>query len=271
VRRQKRNKDPAVSLTPLEIANGSGFPLQIALEDAMRAEVGGAVVIHREFPWANKYRETGGWQDLFIESGSFRFIVSAKRKQNADWVFVDSATKDSPTTAAILFHADRGQSGREAWRQLYTAPPSPVAAFCAPGGGSDEQPAQLVEREGQALVAATETLASFERLIYAERTAPFGTVIYVPVLATTARLHSCKVTAGTVDLVTGTVPAARAAIEAVPVVRLTKAFTWPDQVGKARTLQQLASDEERTVFVVEAHYFTTFVKAFGYAQGPIHP
>jgi hypothetical protein len=246
----------------VKIINDSGYPLQLALEHAVEG-IGGRASIHhlREFPWTNKRTGEAQYLDLLVQHGPIRFLISAKRRQETDWVFVEHDGRSRSTHRAFLFYADRGIEGPAGWRKMEVEPDSPMAIYCAMPGRRDD-PSHIIDQAGQELVAATEAIADYEKQIEDAFSETRGARFYVPVLATTARLHTYAVPPDSLSLQTGTANPASVTGAPIPFIRMTKAFTAPRYTGTARSLRELGTNEERTLFVVEAQHFVQFLERF---------
>src|SRR4051794_20772628 len=79
----------------LDLVNKTGFPLQIALAQLVRANENTAWrVIHEEHSWRNE-REGSGYADLILENVAREvvLILECKRIQEASYVFLHQSGK----------------------------------------------------------------------------------------------------------------------------------------------------------------------------------
>ena len=85
---------------PIAIANESGYPLQIAIENQVAKTTGahGWKVRYVEHAWTNNLDQETGYADLVLEDrdGSTFFVVECKRPRHATWLFMrsDGTAKD---------------------------------------------------------------------------------------------------------------------------------------------------------------------------------
>src|SRR5262245_38131557 len=94
----------SVKTTALDIANASGFLLQLALRDAARTtfDQHGWGVISDEYPWRDDTEEC--FIDLVLEKRDGRVVVECKRRRNAEWVFiVPEYAKEQTSRARLLW------------------------------------------------------------------------------------------------------------------------------------------------------------------------
>lgn len=236
--------------------NASGFPLQLGLEEAIRRTFG-AVNILREVPWSDPSRGREGYLDLLVDLGPFRFAISAKRTLDEDWVFVDNSHRGKVTRLAVCFLPFRNQKDGQ-WEQLTFSPPTPQGTFCVPAGKRGRGGGHLVvEPEAKDLISAIEFIDVVERA-----TPPRSTEFVIPVLVTTARLHSVGIPEGTTDVETGTTDFSQHPPGRHPVVRMTKPFSAPKKESQSASIKDTLQRFERTVFVVEAAHILPFLKDF---------
>jgi len=240
-----------------KLVNDSGFPLQIAMEKASYEAFGFDLgVMRSEFPWANGTYGTSGYLDLFLSIGASRFVVSAKRVRESDWIFLQEDSAPAETIEARAYWRMRRERELGGWSKVSLFPAMPDAPYAVIPGTKD-RPAML-ERECALLIHALEAVA-FQEDRLAQKEDP-GLRLYHPVLVTTANLHVCRLPAGSVDLKSGEAPVSTMGLAEIPVVRLTKAFTPPLGTEGGSDLYQLAQGLERTVFVVTATHFVQFMK-----------
>ena len=96
----------------LQIANDSGFPLQIAVErhvaDTVRTH--GWTVRYSEHSWSNAAEGASGFIDIVLQdSNETTFLVlECKRVRDADWVFLPSDGKARSTNEAKIWFSHYG-------------------------------------------------------------------------------------------------------------------------------------------------------------------
>lgn len=251
---------------PIAIANESGYPLQIAIENQVAKTTGahGWKVRYVEHAWANNLDQETGYADLVLEDrdGSTFFVVECKRPRHATWLFMrsDGTAKDRRHAKAwvTLFDGDRFR--RFGWHDVPVDPSFPEAPFCAVRGqSSNDQP--MLERTAGILVRATEALAHEERDYRPEKQPTIR--FYFSVIVTTADLKMASFDPNRISLSDGTLEQADAVD--VPFVRFRKqvlaranALT-PEDYGNG---SEPAYARESTVFVVRADAFVQFLTEF---------
>jgi hypothetical protein len=241
------------SKSPVDIANKSGFPFQLALE----REINGNTHLHRwqvtsiEHAW--KSDTASGFADLVVEKGAMTLVIEAKRRDST-WVFLAT---NSQMESEVTMHIDRpARFGTNAGRrreQVHCDPPSLQASFCAIENSGDR--AMIEDTAASALTAAG---AIFD----AE--CPPSNVFQVPtcfgVIVTTARLVVCMVDTAKIDLTNGHLPE-DTPTEVVPWIRFRKqlAYSQPSQPVSRR---ELARAREVSIFVVSGENITQFLTKF---------
>jgi hypothetical protein len=108
----------------------------------------------------------------------------------------------------------------------------------------------MLERTAAELILATEAVADEEFRI------PTIGMSYSPVIVTTAELSVCHYNPSDISLDTGEI--SNASFEIVPYVRFRKSLVQGGAQGE--TLTKIASESERTVFVVNANKFISFLQ-----------
>ncbi len=115
-------------------------------------------------------------------------------------------------------------------------------------------------------------MLSLEHLAVEERELVLGqvdhgvTVLrYIPVILTTATLYTCIFDPNSVDMATGQLPADQK-LDSVNLVRFRKDLATQLKYEKPqlRTVKDANIENERTVIVVRAPAFITFLKNFEY-------
>jgi hypothetical protein len=245
--------------------NASGYPLQIAIENAIVAQTNshGFSVLYREHAWRSESGKSEGFADLVLayEGEVIHFVVECKRVLDSDWTFLieREAQLQRRHAKAFVFRED-GEKRRFEWLDLTLDPRSPESAFCAiPGASGGGRP--IIERSAAELVEATEAIAT-EAREFALRDRS-NLQIYFPLLVTTARLQACTYRPEDISLATGKV--ANAKFNEVPFVRFRKQLS-PTQiippVYATFGRKELAKAKEHTIFVVNSERIGEFLSAF---------
>lgn len=251
---------------PIAIANESGYPLQIAIENQVAKTVDehGRKVRYVEHAWTNNRDQETGYADLVLQDrrGSTFFVVECKRPRQATWLFMrsDGSAKDRRHAKAWVTHFDGSRVCRFGCHDLPVDPSFPEAQFCAVRGQSaNDQP--MLERTAGILVRATEALAHEERDYRPENLPTIR--FYFSVIVTTADLKVACFDPNRISLSDGTLEQTDAVD--VPFVRFrkqvlarTSALT-PEDYGSG---SEPGYARESTVFVVRAHAFVQFLTEF---------
>lgn len=141
------------------------------------------------------------------------------------------------------------------WKNAVADPESYVSMFCAIPGSKQGRKTML-ERTASILLDSVESFALYERKSIIKGQA--FTRFYVPVIVTTADLMVSSFEPNAVSLEDGSLPD-DALFEAVPFVRFRKSFGDIPFDGTVPPVDQAYSESERTVFVVNAENWETFL------------
>lgn len=248
--------------------NASGYPLQLALRHEI--ERGRAERIHswevevEELPW--EFASDHGFADLVVRHGNTRLIVECKRQREpGHWIFGGARPR---RTREVRFRRSppQRQQIHGTVQDGHWGPECFEAEFCTTGRQSGVSGHSLVPM-CRTLLAAVDAIAhqsdglaslGFERHHY-----DMGRTFF-PVIATSARLH-IHLGGDAIDLASGDVDSPT--FEEVPYVRFRQSFfAVPyDRVAEdgEPSLTGLRRLAERTVFVVRADAFTSFLSSAG--------
>jgi len=246
----------------LAIANASGFPLQIAIEQAVRASYAEHhwKVQYVEHSWNNRLDAQQGFIDLVLrdQNGTFTLVVECKRVRDAAWLFLrpDGTNNKRRHCKTWVSSYDNGVMKYFGWHDLIVDPPGVEAPYCTVRGQSDAMP--MLERIAADVVSSTEALAWEEKDYRPERGA--SVQFYISVIVTTAELKIATFAPGDISMNDGAIKTAN--FETVPVVRFRKqlsprsdAFSSADYESGVDT----SSRKEHTVFVVNAEAIVDFL------------
>jgi hypothetical protein len=247
-----------------QIANSSGFPLQIGLENLVNGTSidHGWKVLYKEHPWESSYSNNSGFIDLVLtyRDNISIMIIECKRVQDSNWIFMLPSDNQARRRQAKVWISRFNTGGKNYfdWYDITASPPSPESEFCVVHG-QDNKSKPMLERIAAGLVDATESLAREEYEFYKPEN--IYTRLYFNVIVTTADLKLCSFDAGKVSLDTGMIEEAE--FRSVPFVRFRKCLsTKPvDQLHLAeRSPYHLTRAKENTVFIVNASHFSEFLK-----------
>jgi hypothetical protein len=245
----------------LEVANASGFPLQIAIENLVKTNKSqhGWRVAYAEHSWANRHDGKSGFIDLVLKNEYATLVLECKRVRDTAWVFLPSDGNDrnrSHCKAWVNRYVD-GRMKRYGWYDLTVSPATPEALFCAVRGQSNQP---MLERIGAELVSATEALAAEERDF---RSNHEHVMLYFNVIVTTAEIKVCRFSPDSISIGEGVLQSAD--IATAPFVRFRKQLAArgeilsPDDYSSG---QNPAEKKEQTVFVVNSNHFLDFLTQF---------
>jgi hypothetical protein len=249
----------------LNIANSTGFPLQIAVEDLI-TRMGGTLgwrVKYVERGWQWKHLGQSGFIDLVLEScdGVCHALLECKRTKNERYVFIPKNGRATETSRAKVWvtHNFEGQLDL-GWRDVVIQPPSSVAAFCAVRGHDPGGRNSLLERLGSDLVSAVSAYALGDQQSPRSRN-KYVSRCYIPVLVTTATLEVLEFSPSDVSIETGELRDAKT--KTVPWVRLRKELLhhgeyFPDKHDAIAGAEN--ERRENTLFVVNSKCLDTFLK-----------
>ncbi|MEJ8839720.1 hypothetical protein [Ramlibacter sp. AN1133] len=255
--------DPEV----LRIANDSGFPLQIAVQQSVTAEEDrhGWRVVHTEHGWHNPADCQSGFIDLVLRDRNdfANIVVECKRVRNATWLFFNTAGTSNPRRhckAWVSYYRD-GQFRAFGWHDVPIDPPSPEAKFCAVRGQTTNDKNTYLERVAGELISSTEALALEERDYRRENDEDMR--MYFNVVVTTAELKVASFDVTHLSVADGTLKEAE--VVDVPFVRVRKQFSMrPANLTPADWLRHDDPDyrRENTVIVVRADKLNDFLQGF---------
>lgn len=247
----------------LYVVNSSGFPLQIAVHNAVESAQLPWRVVHREHAWRNDLDGGYGFIDLVVEHSETRdsVVVECKRVQDSTWYFLDhkgnAILRRQCKAWSTYFEGDSLK--HFGWADFAVQPWTPQAEFCCVRGQSSNNTNTFLERVASELVSSTEALALDERNYL--RLPTRQPHLYFNVIVTTAELQIAEFDAGALTLDSGTL--ADANFHVVPYLRVRKQFSkHPEPL----TAQQLSSQSdpdqfrENTVFVVTARHIVDFLR-----------
>lgn len=246
--------------------NASGFPLQIAVENAINAQTHshGFSVLYREHAWQSPDGNSSGFADLVIAfSGEvINLVIECKRVLNSEWAFLieGEELKNRRHAKGFVFQQKGEITKRFEWLDLTLDPGSPESGFCVMPG-ADGNKRQLIERIAAELVEATEGIANEEKALTLKDRET--TRLYFPVLITTAKLFACLYSQESISLATGTL--ANSKLEEVPFVRFRKQVSPSYQAPSVYATfnrRELSRAKENTIFVVNSERINEFLHEF---------
>jgi hypothetical protein len=244
--------------------NSSGFPFQIAVENAI-SNLNGWDIMRREYPWQNSETGQNGYIDLIAEKDFIRLIIECKRVRDSEWIFLCSPKNLNRNHARFWANAVGGKEKAIGWYDGQVEPSSPEADFCAIMGQNHRKP--LLENLASELVTATEAFA-FEELSFTKGI----TIAYFPVIITTADLYVCKFDANDVQIESGEIRNAQ--FDAVPFIRFRKSLiTQVSRFAIERPMNRLleiAEAKERTLFVMNALKIKDVLGAWKIVHRPLY-
>ena len=248
----------------------TGFPLQIALARAVETTrvKHDFAVLYEEHAWKHPNGKDEGFLDLVLEDKRqvVALTIECKRTADADWIFLFPGTATNRTHVRAWFTTAKRQIvTRFGWADFQCQPATPESAYCVARRHKDSA-IQSLEAVGGELLTATEALAD-EDLLFMRAKEGDSSRAYFAIVVTTARLQLCQFDPDKVSLVDGTLPDDATFVE-VPCIRFRKQLSTArpkkGDFGSSTARDALVRSKERTVFVVNAAHFTTFLEAFSF-------
>jgi len=143
------------------LLNASGFPFQLAIEDAVRS-IGTESAWHvtaREHPW--KTSNSSGYIDLVLSNETTHLVIECKRFRDAAWMFLmPDATQMSRSHARVCWtDTVPNQKPLAGWSDVQVHPDSPESEFCAIRG-QGEKDTPLLERLASSVAEAVDGLSA---------------------------------------------------------------------------------------------------------------
>jgi len=251
----------------LDVANSSGFPLQIAVEHLVRnLSDHWWKIRYVEHAWKSQTDDLSGFIDLVLEDGNGTciFVVECKRVRDSDWVFLRSDGKFTDRrhckSWVSRYSAANGTKRVFGWHDVAVLPKSGEALFCCVRGQAGNGSRTMLERVAGELVASTEALAVEER-DFGQRDAE-SIRFYFNVLVTTATLHQCHFLPEQINIADGMLP--QGEFQEVPFIRFRKQLSLrlnpltPEDFAQART----PNTNDDTVFIVNVNGLSQFLNQF---------
>ena len=238
----------------LSIANASGFPFQLRVEDLVKTTASrhGWKVLVREHPWADPETGQAGFIDLVLANDPVRLVVECKRSQEGQWVFLLPAAEKASIERARSFTTVNQKNGVKTfeWAECGFKPPSAESSLCAVRGtGEGDRP--LLERLAAQVSRATESFGTQEITCERSPSHDIGT-IYVPVIVSNAELVMCNTDPAQIDIATGTITRQDATFTTASLIRFRKPLTSRVAPSRFSDVSSVNRDAERTVFVINA-------------------
>lgn len=251
----------------IKIANDSGFPLQIALQNSVNASSSshGWQVRHVEHAWYNGTDNQSGFIDLVLRDRHdfANLVLECKRVRNATWLFMNSSGDPKPRrhSKSWVTKYNGSQTTLCGWHEVPIDPATPEAQFCAVRGQSTNDKNTLLERIAGELISATEALAIEERDYRHESEDSLR--FYFNVIVTTAALKVATFAPSDISLSEGMI--ANAEFADVPFVRVRKQFSMRSATLSPQDWSRRDDPDyrrENTVFVVRADALLDFLRQF---------
>jgi hypothetical protein len=242
------------------LLNASGFAFQLAVEAAVKASPGEPnwKVAAREHPW--KTANGQGYIDLVLSAGDLHLAIECKRSHDATWLFLMPDRKQLSRSHARIAWTDTfpHRPDLAGWGDIQVYPASPESEFCViRGQGEKDKP--LLERLASLLCESIDGLAT--DLIELNKQSE-STKVIIPVIVTNAELQLGEFNPKDVDLESGELASAKfSAVQSVRFRKSLAAASLPDDY-EPQQLEDLSSDSERTVFVVQAKHLAAWLNEF---------
>jgi hypothetical protein len=247
----------------LRVINGSGFPLQIAVQYLAEQQGTEWRIRHREHAWSNPEDGLSGFIDVVLEHRQTKdcLVIECKRIQNAGWLFLShTGALKSRLHSKVWATAFKGNALHHfGWTDISIRLETPEAQFCCMRGQSSNDKNTFLERVAGELVSATEALAHEERDY--RNNQDESCRLYINVIVTTAPLYFAAYDKTSLNLENGSLTSAN--FHQVPFLRVRKQFSMRHTALTSDDWQRQDDVDyrrENTVFVVETIHFADFLE-----------
>lgn len=253
-----------------KIVNTSGFPLQIAVERAVRQSTRRWNVLHREHAWIHTNGESGFADLVLVDDHNCVMVVECKRVQESDWIFITGDEPDKTVDNRIFVNNNKG-NGKElhGYLDLRTTPSGFVSDFCVVAG-QDSKSRPMVERIAHEVVTSTEAVAREEYPHTVSRN--YGFRCYTGIIVTTARLSISAIDDNEVTLQNG--EATNQKITEVPWVKFRKQLSNDFAVapeGIEWSFDGISKAKEKVTFVINSNHLVTFLDKWSLFSEDLRP
>lgn len=246
----------------LKLVNSAGFLFQIRTAHEIAAMSGQHEwdVVAQEHRWINTAGREG-FIDIVLQKGGLFVSLECKRvRESGQWVFLLPVEKQMETwNAQLLWSLNRVQDRPiSEWDNVPCYPKSLESSFCVIRNQKESNP--MLERTAGVLV---ESVEAFADEIIANTVAKYinKLSIHIPLIVTNASLYACKFATQSIDLNTGELALSDSDFELVPFIRFRKSLTTKYTVNNVqRSIAEISSQNERTVFVVNIEHLNSFLK-----------
>jgi len=256
--------------TAHDIVNGSGYPLQIYLEEWIRETYRQHrwEVLVREHRWVNAETNDEGYIDLVLEKKEWdlRLVIECKRI-NGSWTFLLPSKEPiikSKVMGLMAYHVPTTY----AWKELAIEPNSPEAAFCVMETGGQNDTRTLEKMAGGLLlslehlaVEETDQFNLFINSLQSPDSVGATRMFYLPIIVTTASLQTIAFDPSSIDVKNGKINENEGTVSAVEYIRFRKnlATTVRKEAAPLETLAHINRSNDRTVLIVQAESFINFL------------
>lgn len=239
--------------------DGSGFPLQIALEHEVKRGIGSHKwkVLAHEHPWSNAIEKEEGFIDIILGHYEKRILIECKLRKDDNWIFL------------IPLNAEPSQEGRFYLSHISPAGylqvkcvnetlshPMQESEFCVVRKGAGEKLEDIASK----LVLATEGLIQEESQIN-KLINDRDRYLYYPAIVTAAKLFVCRYDPDKISLNDGSMDEGTSQIETIPFIKFTKSLTINlTQDANPRTIVDANMNKRRTVFIINSNHISEFLK-----------
>jgi hypothetical protein len=241
-----------------KIINGSGFPLQLAVERAVHQATSKWSVLHREHAWLHSNGQSG-FADLVVANDhNCVMVIECKRVQESDWIFITKEEPEKTVASRIIINNTKGH-GKEhhGYFDLQSSPSSFESDYCVIAG-QDTKSRPLLERIAHEVATATEAVAQEEQPHAVARS--YGFRCYVGVVVTTARLSVSAIDQSEISLING--EATNQSISEVPWIRFRKQLSHELAVSPENldwSFSGISKAKEKVTFVVNSGNLVKFL------------
>jgi hypothetical protein len=248
---------------PIDTANASGFPLQIATAHIVNQSRRWRVLF-QEHAWQSTTSGAEGFVDIVAITridNTYAMVLECKRVRQAAWVFLIPQPSAPPSSQISVWCSEREDFKwtEYYWKRWHLEPSTHQSEYCAIPG-QEQGRKTLLERTASELIDSVEGFAEQEKQIQEKGGVSRFTRVYIPVIVTTAQLFVSHFDPAAISLTDGSLPE-DTPIPIVPYVRFRKSLSTRAQASSASSVEDLHAQSQRTIFVVNAEHLPVFLHA----------
>lgn len=242
-----------------KIVDGSGFPLQLKLEE-IYDDTQGWMVEGQELYW--EIENHSGFIDTIYGNNNLtrKIITEVKKTSGGEWLFM--ADKKSGKKGGRMVTLWQGPGGTKdqslEWRDSNFGYVKEKSAFCIVSGQDERNP--MLERLCTQLLMATEAFAK-KQFKNRDKNSTLRPVTYYPVIVTNSPLYLCLYDSSKVDLDSGTIDGDKQFKEVKSIIFQKPFWSSIESVNHNNYSSQFELNvaQDRSVLIVHSTEFFNFL------------